>query len=107
MLPTVTDASFGAQVLHAELPVLVKFTASWCQPCKTMTDILRDFIPEMGNHVRFVEVDIEANPELSNLYQVRSLPTLVLFKKGAPIANITGLSPKPKIRSWIINQLGL
>lgn len=107
MLPTVTSASFGAQVLHrTDLPVLVKFTASWCQPCKQMTETLQDLIPELSNHVRFVEIDIEQSPEVAQQFGVRSLPTLTIFKDGAVLASHSGNSPKPKIRSWIFEQLG-
>lgn len=108
MLPTVNSANFGAQVLHqTDIPVLVKFSAEWCQPCKALGETLRDLIPEFGNHVRFVEVDIEASPEVANQFGVRGLPMMILFHKGQVIANQNGNSPKPKVRKWIIEQLGL
>ena len=107
MLPTVTDETFTEKVLMSTKPVLVKFTADWCQPCKVMSETLRDLTPELGDHVRFVEVDIEKDPDLANQFGVRGLPTLMLFKSGQVLANMNGLSPKPKIRSWIIDQLGL
>jgi len=107
MLPTVVQETFTEKVLMSTKPILVKFTADWCQPCKQMTQILEDLTPELGDHVSFVEVDIEANPTLANNFGVRGLPTLMLFKSGRVLANMNGLSPKPKVRSWIVDQLGL
>jgi thioredoxin 1 len=107
MLPTVNDESFQKEVLDSKLPVLVKFSADWCQPCKVMTETLRDLIPELGNHVRFVEVNIEHSPNAANTYGIRGLPMLILFKKGDAMASQNGNSPKPKVRQWIINSLGL
>lgn len=107
MLPPVTDATFQEKVMDSYLPVLVKFSAPWCQPCKAVSESLRDLIPELGNYVRFVELDIESSPVSTLTYNVRSLPTLILFKHGDPVAVQPGNTPKPKLRKWIIDQLGL
>lgn len=108
MLTKVTAASFGAQVLHSQAPaVLVKFSADWCQPCKVLSATLDDLKPELGDHVHFVEIDVDQEPELANQYGVRGLPTMALFKKGQILATKSGNDPKPKVRSWIIDQLGL
>lgn len=107
MLPSVSDNTFQEKVLNSKTPVLVKFTADWCQPCKVMSETLRDLTPELGSHVYFVEMDIESSPQATNTYGVRGLPTIMLFKNGNPLASMSGNFQKPKVRSWIIDQLGL
>lgn len=107
MLPTVNEANFGAQVLHTDIAVLVKFSAPWCQPCKAMDATLIELIPELGNHVRFVNVDIETSPKLADMFAVRGLPTIMLFKKGQPIGSMNGNFQKARVRSWILDQLAL
>lgn len=107
MLPTVTQDTFTEKVIKSPKPVLVKFTADWCQPCKQMSETLRDLTPELGDHIQFVEIDAEQNASIANALNVRGLPTLVLVKNGHPLASLGGSYSKPKIRSWIIDQLGL
>ncbi len=70
------------ELIDGETPVLVDFFATWCGPCKTMQPILEDASSQMGGKVRIVKVDVDKNPLAAGRFQVRGVPTLILFQKG-------------------------
>ena len=81
----VNDANFGAEVLNANEPVLVDFWAEWCPPCKAMDPILDDLSFELAGKVKIVKLDVETNPAIVTRYNVRAMPTLIVFKGGEPV----------------------
>lgn len=81
----VSDATFGAEVLNAREPVLVDFWAEWCPPCKAMDPILDDLSVELAGKVKIVKLDVETNPTTVVQYNVRAMPTLIVFKDGRPV----------------------
>jgi thioredoxin 1 len=81
----VNDANFGAEVLNANEPVLVDFWAEWCPPCKAMDPILDDLSVELAGKVKIVKLVVETNPGIVTRYNVRAMPTLIVFKDGEPI----------------------
>ena len=80
----VNDATFDAEVLGARQPVLVDFWAEWCPPCKAMDPILDVLSNELAGRVKIVKLDVETNPSTVVRYNVRAMPTLMIFKDGAP-----------------------
>ncbi len=102
-MPTkhVTDDSFETDVLNAPEPVLVDFWAEWCGPCKQIAPSLVEISDEMADTLTVAKVNIDDNPNTPTKYNVRGIPTLILFKNGQVAATKVGALPKSKIREWI------
>ena len=98
---TVTDASFQSDVLESDKPVLVDFWADWCGPCKMIGPALEEISDELAEQVTIAKMDIMANPEVPGAMGVQSIPYLVLFKGGQPVANKMGAAPKSALKGWI------
>ncbi len=103
---TVTDASFSADVLQSDKPVLVDFWADWCGPCKMIAPALEEIADELGDRVTIAKVDIMANPEVAGSMGVQSIPLLKLFKGGQPVADLLGARPKSALKAWLETELG-
>ena len=101
----ITDASFNADVLSAEGPVLVDFWAEWCGPCKMIGPSLEELSEELGEKVTIAKLNIDENPDAPGQYGVRGIPTMILFKGGAPAATKVGAEPKSKLKSWLEGEL--
>jgi thioredoxin 1 len=105
MITNATDANFAQEVLQSEKPVLVDFWAPWCGPCRAVGPILEQLAEEKVGTVRIVKVNVDENTESPVQYGVRSIPTLVLFKAGQPIATQVGSLSKSQLESWISDKL--
>lgn len=90
-------------LIQGETPVLVDFSAEWCQPCKLMKPILQELHEKMGNEIRIIKVDIDQSPAASSFYNVTSVPTLMLFQKGKILWRQPGVVPAVSLQK-IINQ---
>lgn len=88
----VTDATFDTEVLKSSKPVIVDFWAEWCAPCRKVESVLSQLLDTNGlnDKVEFVKMDIETSPQVSQTYQVRSVPTITIFKDGQPVTSLSG-----------------
>jgi thioredoxin 1 len=96
-VPEVTDADFAAEVIGAELPVLVEFTADWCPPCRQMAPVLSAVAAEEGGRLRVVQLNVDRNPVTTNAYKVLSMPTFMVFRDGEPVKSMVGARPKRRL----------
>ena len=101
----VTDASFQADVLDSDKPVLVDFWADWCGPCKMIAPALEEISDELADKVTIAKMDIMENPDVPGKMGVQGIPYLVLYKNGERAAELTGARPKSQLKAWLQEQL--
>lgn len=101
---TLTTAEFDKEVINSDIPVLVDFWATWCGPCKMIAPIVEEVAGEVTN-AKFTKVDVDANQALASKYQVSSIPTLMIFKNGAPVDTLVGFMPKDALKAAVAKHL--
>ena len=101
----VTDDTFDADVLKADVPVLVDFWADWCAPCKMIAPIVEDLAEEYDGRVKFAKLDVDSNPKTAMSYGVRGIPTLLIFKGGTPVNQVVGAVPKSVLKGKLEESL--
>jgi len=96
-----TDGSFDKEVLNSDVPVLVDFWAPWCGPCKAMTPTVDALATEYLGKIKIGKMNTDDNPSTPMRYQVRGIPTLILFKGGKPVDQRVGAMPKPDLKKML------
>jgi len=98
-------ADFETQVLAADGPVLVEYWAEWCGPCKMMTPLLEEAARLYEGQVRVVKVNVDEEPALARRYNVRSIPTMMIFSEGQPAATLVGAVNRSRLEDFIAARL--
>ncbi len=104
-LKQVTDSDFRAQVLEAEVPVLVEFSAEWCPPCKAIAPTLAALDAAHEGRLKVVALDVDGNQRTAEQYGIRSLPTLLLFHGGRVVQQVVGAVPRAKLDAVVAQVL--
>ncbi len=105
MAAEVMDSTFEAEVLQSDVPALVDYWAPWCGPCRAMAPIINDLAKEYGEQLKVLKMNVDDNPETPGQYDIRSIPTLILYKGGTAVEQVTGVVPKATIKEMVAKHL--
>ena len=103
----VTANDFDSVVLENDLPVLVDFWAEWCGPCRMVAPILEEISSEYESAFITAKLNSDENSQITFKHEVRSIPTMILFKSGIEVARMTGAKPKPAILAWLKDHVDI
>lgn len=93
-------------LIQGEMPVLVDFYATWCQPCKVQSPVLLDLSSSMSEKIKIIKIDVDKNPDVARLYQIQGVPTLAIFKNGKIIWRNSGVHSKQQLIG-VLASLGI
>ena len=105
MTKETTDKTFSSEVLNAKTPVLVDFWAPWCGPCKQLSPIIDEIAKDFAGKIEVYKCNVDDNPETPSQFQVRGIPSLMIFKDGKLVDSKVGSSPKASLAEWITKNL--
>ena len=104
--PSLNEAAFNTQIAKSDLPVVVDFWAPWCGPCKAMAPAFAQVSLRMDSRARFIKVNTDEEQALGARYNIRSIPTLAVFRSGKEIARVAGALPASSMEQWIAQAIG-
>ena len=93
------------EIIKGTKPVLLDFSAEWCQPCKMMTPILKKVSDELGDKVRILKIDVDKNQEIASKWQIQGVPTIMIFKGGKQLFRQSGVIPADQLISLLSQNL--
>ena len=91
-------------IISDSRPVIVDFHALWCSPCKMQSPILKEVASELGERVRVIKIDVDANNQIASRYSVQSVPTIIIFKNGRVVWRQSGVVSKSQLKSVLIQN---
>ncbi len=97
----ITDDSFEQEVLQSDKPVIVDFWATWCGPCKMIAPILEEVASEYSDKVKVTKLDVDANNKTAGKYNIMSIPSLLFFRNGEVVDQVTGAIPKSQLTARV------
>ena len=100
-----TDSNFAKEVLQSTVPVLVDFWAPWCGPCRMVAPVVEQLADEYAGKVKVVKLNTDENMDTSELYGIRSIPTLAIFRNGEVVDGVVGSVPKNTLKAKLDQQL--
>jgi thioredoxin 1 len=100
----VTDSAFETEVLKCDLPVLVDFWAPWCGPCRALGPVIDELANEYTGQIKIAKMNVDENPNTPGKYGIRAIPTLILFKNGEVLDQVTGAVSKSSIKEMISSK---
>ena len=98
---TLTDATFETEVVQSDQPVLVDFWAPWCGPCHTVAPVIEALAEEYDGKAKIAKLNVDDNPQISQRFNVRSIPTLMVFKGGELVETVVGARPKAQLEQLL------
>ena len=97
----VTDSNFETEVIKSDMPVLVDFWATWCNPCKMIAPIVDRVANQYEGKLKVVKLDVDSNPETASKLGIRSIPTLMFFKGGDLVEQVVGVVAEPQLKQLV------
>ena len=102
----ITDATFEAEVVNSDVPVVVDFWAEWCGPCKMIAPIVEELAVEYEGKVKFTKLDVDTNPKTPMQFGIRGIPSLIIFNKGKAVDQVVGAVPKSMLKKRVDEAVG-